>query len=63
MIMCSYGSGIIGVQRAKRTLAKSFASWPPWLMMGYQCRVAGSKVGRLLTACACRGTPQTRYRS
>lgn len=30
-----------------RTLAKSFASWPPWLMAGYQCRVAAELSPRL----------------
>jgi hypothetical protein len=42
--MYSYIGGAMGVyggMRERHTLAKSFASWPPWLMMGCRCRVAG----------------------
>jgi hypothetical protein len=34
-------NGMGGIEdSSRRTLAKSFASWPPWLMTGYLRRVA-----------------------
>jgi hypothetical protein len=45
-----------GHKESRRTLAKSFASWPPWLILGYLSRVAAEQAG--LTACACGSTPK-----
>jgi hypothetical protein len=51
-----YGGGVEG----ERTLANSFASWPPWLMAGYVSRVTGE---RGLNACACAAVARSGYRS